>query len=274
MRRGVTAVVVAAVVLAAAVGAWLYLGGGGDHTPRCLVAASSAGFGTSAEDAATYRLTPEQAGNAATIAAVGDKLGMPDHAVTVAIATALQESGLRNLAAGDRDSAGLFQQRPSQGWGSRSQIRDPVYASTAFYGRLKEQPGWQQLSVTEAAQRVQRSAAPGAYATWEPEARAVAAALTGEWAAALTCRNLAVTAARADLVTTATRELGTAVLSGRHEPAQGWAMASWLVANATRFGVDTVTFDGRTWTADSGHWSQASAADGVLSLHQVAEAPN
>ncbi|HEX7659535.1 MAG TPA: hypothetical protein VF444_08655 [Pseudonocardiaceae bacterium] len=111
----------------------------------------------------SYVLSPTQADNAATIAGVGLRMGMPDHAVTVALATALQESKLVNLSGGDRDSAGLFQQRPSQGWGTFAQVTDPVHASRAFYDKLAQVPGWAQLSVTEAAQSVQRSAAPDGY---------------------------------------------------------------------------------------------------------------
>ena len=118
-------------------------------------------------------VTVEQADNAATIAGVGLAMGMPDHAVTVALATAMQESGLRNLPDGDRDSAGLFQQRPSQGWGTLEQVTDPVYAATAFYAKLRTEPDWPTLSVTEAAQLVQRSATPEAYARWEPMARSL-----------------------------------------------------------------------------------------------------
>lgn len=167
-------------------------------------------------------------------------------AVTIALATALQESGLRNVPVGDRDSAGLFQQRPSQGWGTRAQVLDPVYASTTFYQRLRAQPGWSQRSVADAAQLVQHSAAPYAYAPWEPLARAVAAALTGERPAALTCRGLTTSAPSASLVTTAVAELGTATLSGAHPAARGWSISSWLVAHASRLGIDRVTFDGRT----------------------------
>jgi len=216
-----------------------------------------------------YRLTPSQMQNAATIAAVGERLGMPDHAVTVALATALQESKLQNLTGGDRDSAGLFQQRPSQGWGTYEQVTDPVYAATAFFERLEQQPNWTELSVTEAAQLVQRSAAPDAYAQWEPEARAFAGALTGQVPGSLTCSNLVLAAApTADLRTIARSELGTVVLSGAHDQARGWTIASWLVSNATRFALNQVTFDGQTWTADSGAWSATGPADGMLSLHQ------
>jgi hypothetical protein len=78
-------------------------------------------------------LDTEQAANATTIAAIGKRLGVPDHGVTSALAAALQESDLRNLTHGDRDSLGLFQQRPSQGWGSSTEIMNPTYAATAFY---------------------------------------------------------------------------------------------------------------------------------------------
>ncbi|HYZ37092.1 MAG TPA: hypothetical protein VE673_10280, partial [Pseudonocardiaceae bacterium] len=112
------------VLVAASVAAWPFLRNLG-RTPGCTVTVSL----DSASDApVTFTLSGEQANNAATIAAVGIRLGMPDHAVTIALAAALQESNLYNLPDGDRDSAGLFQQRPSQGWGSRVQILDPVYA--------------------------------------------------------------------------------------------------------------------------------------------------
>ncbi|MBB2938153.1 hypothetical protein FHX82_005229 [Amycolatopsis bartoniae] len=218
--------------------------------------------------AGSYSLSPEQAQNAATIAGVGIRVGMPAHAVTVALATALQESKLQNLTGGDRDSAGLFQQRPSQGWGTYEEVTDPVHAATAFYQRLKALPGWAQLPVTEAAQEVQHSGAPDAYAQWEDEARALASALTGLTPGAFTCRNLVPDAPKADLVTVADTELGRASFTGSHDSGSGWALATWLVANATRFGVDTVTFNGQQWTADSGKWSPSGTADGRLTLHQ------
>src|SRR5262249_50226165 len=124
----------------------------------------------------------------ATIAAIGKKLALPDHAVTVALAAALQESRLHNLAYGDRDSLGLFQQRPSQGWGTSSEILTPSYAAAAFFRELEKVDNWQALPVTEAAQEVQRSGAPTSYAQWESEARSLAVALTGERAELLTCR--------------------------------------------------------------------------------------
>ncbi|MEU0633367.1 hypothetical protein ABZ355_39325, partial [Streptomyces sp. NPDC005989] len=134
----------------------------------------------------TYRMSPEQASNAATISAVGTSRGMPERAVTIALATALQESGLRNIEHGDRDSLGLFQQRPSQGWGTAEQILDPVYSAAEFYRHLAEVPGYSRLSLTVAAQRVQHSDSQ-AYAKHEPDAALLAAALTGRTPAALNC---------------------------------------------------------------------------------------
>jgi cell wall-associated NlpC family hydrolase len=95
----------------------------------------------------------------------------------VALATALQESGLRNLTYGDRDSLGLFQQRPSQGWGTASEILDSVHASTSFYSALEKVSGWQSMTVTQAAQAVQQSGFPDAYAKWEPLATALQKAI-------------------------------------------------------------------------------------------------
>jgi hypothetical protein len=249
-----------AVVVVGAVLAWFTVRAIERHRPGCVITAV-AGAGSSA-----LRLSPEQADNAATIAGVGRRLAMPDHAVTVAVATAMQESRLRNLPGGDRDSAGLFQQRPSQGWGTHAQIIDPVHAATAFYERLKALPGWKQVSVTKAAQDVQHSATPDAYAQWEPQARAIASALTGERAQALSCHDLSIHASSAPLVPTAIAELGDARLSGAHDPVSGWAIGSWLVAHAARLGIDQVTFDGTTWTATSGTWSNTGSADGRLSL--------
>lgn len=235
-------------------------------TPGCVV--TEAGTGRQ------LTFTLEQTDNAATIAAVGIAEGMPNHAVTVAIATAMQESRLRNLPGGDRDSAGLFQQRPSQGWGTYAQVTDPVHAAQAFYSRLHTLPNWQDVSVTEAAQLVQRSAAPAAYAQWETQARAAASALTGEQQAALRCQDITLAVPGQDVASLAARELGSAKLSGPQPAVRGWAIASWLVAHSGRLGLDRVGFDGRTWTADSGTWERTGAPDALLALHRAqAEAP-
>ncbi|GAA2022198.1 hypothetical protein GCM10009819_00970 [Agromyces tropicus] len=128
------------------------------------------------------RLDEEMRANAQVIVDVGRSIGVPDEGIVVALAAAAQESGLRNVRHGDRDSLGLFQQRPSQGWGTPEQVLDPVRAATAFYGGptspnegrtpgLLDVSGWIDLSLTEAAQAVQRSAHPLHYAKWEASAR-------------------------------------------------------------------------------------------------------
>lgn len=128
-------------------------------------------------------LSPEMAANALIIVQTGRSLGVSDTAIVIALAAAAQESSLRNVPSGDRDSLGLFQQRPSQGWGTEAQVLDPVRATKAFFGGdanpntgltigLLDIPGWTSMSVTAAAQAVQKSAHPDAYAKWETSARA------------------------------------------------------------------------------------------------------
>jgi hypothetical protein len=135
-----------------------------------------------------YSMDPEQLLNASIIADVAMRRALPAQAVTVALATAQQESKLRNLDYGDRDSVGLFQQRPSQGWGPKEQLLDPVYASGKFYDALVKVRNWQTLTVAAAAQAVQRSGFPDAYASWQQLGTAVAAALTGTTSGQLSCR--------------------------------------------------------------------------------------
>ncbi|MEU2987396.1 hypothetical protein ABZ647_23645 [Micromonospora aurantiaca] len=119
-------------------------------------------------------LNDEQTANAKAIIAATKKAGMDERAAVVSIATALQESKLENLGhLGDRndhDSQGLFQQRPSSGWGTVEQITDPEYSTTAFLKGLKQVDGWQDMPLTKAAQTVQVSAYPDHYAQWEQQA--------------------------------------------------------------------------------------------------------
>ncbi|MFF0659118.1 C40 family peptidase [Micromonospora tulbaghiae] len=126
--------------------------------------------------------TSEQVGNAATIVAVGAEMHVPRYGWKIAVATAMQESTLRNLghlgADNDHDSLGLFQQRPSQGWGTPQQILDPRYAARKFYEHLVEIDGWHNMPLTQAAQAVQRSAYPNAYAKWQPEAEQLVAVIS------------------------------------------------------------------------------------------------
>ena len=132
-------------------------------------------------------LSVEQALNAEIITRAAVKRGLPDHAATVAIATAMQETRLMNLSYGDRDSVGLFQQRPSQGWGTKEQLMDETYAANRFYDELVKVPNWQSVPAEDAAQSVQRSQYPDRYADWTNLARTWAAGLTGETGAGVAC---------------------------------------------------------------------------------------
>ena len=122
-------------------------------------------------------LTLEQAANASTIAGVAFRKQLPERAVVIAYATAIQESHIHNLPGGDRDSVGLFQQRPSQGWGTPEQVQNPAYAAGKFLDRLVNVPGWETGRLTDVAQAVQRSGFPEAYQQWEPMATELAAVL-------------------------------------------------------------------------------------------------
>ncbi|WP_255708992.1 hypothetical protein [Blastococcus sp. KM273128] len=127
--------------------------------------------------ASSVTLSADQMQNAATIAQVGYDRGLPERAVVIALATAMQESTMRNLDHGDRDSLGLFQQRPSQGWGTPEQVQDPVYAAGRFYDHLVEVPGWETGRLTEVAQAVQRSGFPEHYQKHEAMAQELTAVL-------------------------------------------------------------------------------------------------
>lgn len=145
--------------------------------PSSSSATATAAAPSRAAVSAAVGLSAEQRQNAATIVAVGRSLGVSDRGIVVALAAAMQESSLRNLPHGDRDSVGLFQQRPSQGWGSAAKLQDPAYATKLFFGGrnnpntgktrgLLDVPGWSSMSITDAAQAVQLSAYPKAYANW------------------------------------------------------------------------------------------------------------
>ncbi len=242
----------------------------------------------------TVDIDLEQAENAALIAAISIERGMPARAASIALATAFQESKLYNIDYGDRDSVGLFQQRPSQGWGTVEQLMDPVFATHAFYDALAKVDGYQDMEITQAAQAVQRSAYPEAYADHEQDGRALASALTGNSPAALWCEvpgdaeeasdeldgtGLVARASvvRRDIearfgpqamggfepggISTGHME-GSAHYEGRaidvfvrpvspENRKRGWALATYLVANADRLDLATIIFDDRIWHSGS-----------------------
>ena len=207
----------------------------------------------------------EQARWTTLMAAISQRRGLPPRATTIAIATAFQESKIHNLDYGDRDSVGLFQQRPSQGWGTREQVLDPRYSIGKFYDALVKVKGYASMSITEAAQRVQRSAYPGAYAQHEDYARALASSLRGYSPTAFNCRVNETAGGRpatvADDVVRAFGEIPIDVaertvripLEGRAPDveARGWGLAHYSIGNATRLKVSSVEFDGHVWTAEN-----------------------
>lgn len=269
-------IVLSAAVIAA--GAWAWWNGSvGSVTirPHCAAAANGS----------TTEVEPEQAGNAAIIAGIAQRRGLPARAASIGIATAIQESKLRNISYGDRDSLGLFQQRPSQGWGTKKQLLDPVYATNAFYDVLSKIDGFTSLPITDVAQKVQRSAFPSAYADHEPEARIIASALSGYSPAGFTCELRAPSGlstqqpgdsgrtARADDVVTAADEekgatapttggSGTVLRYGTGGDRQAWALASWAVARAEGLNITRVAVADKVWDRSNSNkgWQDADKA--------------
>ncbi|HET9518284.1 MAG TPA: hypothetical protein VFO77_11200 [Actinoplanes sp.] len=294
MRNRSTAVV-AALALIGVLGIVVVLGSLHDKLPvlplfgrACVVRADG-----------TVTLNSEQMANAATIAAVGIRRDMPDRAIVVALATAYQESHLENLDDGDRDSVGLFQQRPSQGWGTREEIMDPRHAAGSFYHTLKRVKGWQSMRVTDAAQKVQRSAYPNAYEKWADEAAVLTTALIGHATGAVACTVTGDPVVRGEAAASGlaqglrldwgkalnartTRQTGAAT---RSEPGSaagltlrvddtrtGWRYAHWLVSHAGENGVERVRFGDLEWHAPAGKWERAAddrAAGGARVVAEV-----
>jgi hypothetical protein len=233
-------------------------------------------------------LDPVQMANAATITAVGVRRGMPEQAVVVALATALQESKLENRDDGDRDSIGLFQQRPSQGWGTAEKIRDPRYAADHFYTALTKVKGYQKMRVTDAAQRVQRSAYPNAYQKWADEAQILARALTGKAASAVACTVTGAPALRgaaaagalmtglrldwgSGLPRSAAAEQTAGLTVAVTNPSAGWRYAHWLVSHASDTGLERVRFADLEWDASAGKWQPVTADGGIDERKVIAE---
>jgi len=226
-----------------------------------------------------YSVSTEQAANAATVTALAVRRKLPARAPVIALATALQESKLINVEYGDQDSVGLFQQRPSQDWGSAGQILDPRYAAGKFYDRLVKVPRWQRRPLNEVAQAVQQSAFPEAYAQWEDEAAALAKAFAGTAAAGVSCRFPAptVVARPARVAELLGRDLPVTRVSVsaravelRPAAGTGWATACWLVANADRLGIDAVGHAGRRWTRSDG-WRDDGGAGADRVRAEVAD---
>ncbi len=215
-----------------------------------------------------------QTADAATIAGVAARDRLPREALLVAYATALQESKLENLDYGDRDSVGIFQQRPSQGWGTTAEIEDPAYAAGAFFSALVKIPDYAKLPVDVAAQDVQQSADGAAYEQYAQTGEALAADFTAT-PHVVTCWYDPATQAASDGVSAklnlnaALRRLsdvfgrprsdgavtavsrarsgGSAVITARR--GDGWTVANWLVSNASSYGITQVSYGGYQWKA-------------------------
>ncbi len=268
---GAVAAVLAVGVVATAGVVWVLSGrDSGSTAPRCAATL----------DGTDWYFSPVQAENAALVTGVAIQRGLPARAATIGLATALQESRLVNIDYGDRDSLGLFQQRPSQGWGTPEEIMDPVYSTGAFYDGLVEVEGYEDMEVTVAAQAVQRSAFPDAYAQHETRARAWASALTGHSPGSVTCELPPVgddgpvdAAAQAAFVERVERDLGLPPGSSVRPSEDGtgvvvdatalpvdddaraaWAAAHWAVATASVTGAVEVRVADRAWTRADATW--------------------
>ena len=225
----------------------------------------------------------DQAAIAATIAGVAARNGLPRQAVTIAYAAALQESKLRNLDYGDRDSVGIFQQRPSQGWGPAADLENPVYATTKFFAVLTQVPGYTRMPVEAAAQAVQHSADGSAYQQWAWMAGQLAGYFTGRSPHGVSCwftpagrpdpaaavRRMTETfgpAGHAAVVTAVSldrsggKNAGTVAVVHAERTA-AWTVASWLVAHAPDYGLTDVRYAGYEWKAADGSTGWRRDAD-------------
>jgi hypothetical protein len=250
------------------------------------------GSGCEADGRQAEGLDTEQAAIAATIAGVADARRLPSGAVTIAYAAAMQESHLHNLLYGDLDSVGVFQQRPSEGWGTRRQLADPVYATGKFFGALVKVHDYLRIPVYRAAQDVQHSADGSAYRNYQRLAASLSGPFTGGrqhavwcWFAPGSSPSPHVAAVRQQLVRTfgpldvrlhgghqaavaAASSDPAAEVRVRHRAA-GWAVAGWLVTHAPAYGISNVRFAGYQWsrTAGRGGWTRDhSAPSGSVEL--------
>jgi hypothetical protein len=285
-------------------------GGGGHHTWRwialalVIVVAIGAGvyamlhrvrpfvYGSGCEAQTTLGTKPldlEQAANSSTIAAVAFRKNLPERAAVIAYATAIQESHIRNLPDGDRDSVGMFQQRPSQGWGSPEKLRDPVQSTSKFFDALVKVKDYLDRDLHDAAQKVQRSADGTAYAQHEQDGMVLARAFTGREPSTVHCwfpPDKKTAPRRPDALREMRRNFGgrlqvdspLALLHTSENQVSprgsspdsvrvtsvrtGWAVATWAVTHARVYGLTEVRHARKRWTADTGHegWKDDKSA--------------
>lgn len=203
-------------------------------------------------------IDPEQARNAGIIAGMSIKRGLKPRAASIALATAYQESGIRNLNYGHADSLGLFQQRPSKGWGTEAQITDPWYATRSFYRAMEHIKHWDTKDINDVAQAVQRSAYPDAYRKHVDRAKTLSSSLTGETPASFSCVIAQPAAADpAGMKTYLSKTYGPTISIGNTEdglqvtttdPRYAWSVAHVAIAAMSDYGLVSVQIGGYSWT--------------------------
>ena len=261
--------VVVMVLGTAAIGAWR----GYDTFMNSLIAERC----HVAMDGERLTLTHEQTANAAVIVAASYKAELPERAAIIALATAWQESGLRNLDYGDRDSIGLFQQRPSYGWGTEAEIMDPWFASAAFYEELVKFSDWESVDINDMAQKVQRSGFPEAYRKHEDNAIALAGSLRGSRPATLACFDRGGDPgdpesfnAFLDVVPGVDMTLdGKVATLTSNDSTSLWSATQLALAHTRAGGIQSATVGDRSWSqGEDATWGRASSptADGTAEL--------
>lgn len=260
--RGKHVLVTLALVAAVAVGAVFGI--------RALFSVAKHTLAYSYCDIGTYEIDPSQASVAAQM--VGEVTrytpALPERAAVLALAAALQESKLANLPGGDRDSVGVLQQRPSQGWGNpagnAASLTNVSEATREFLNHLRKIDGWQSMDLAAAVQAVQISADGSLYSQHEDEAKALADALQGHVPAGITCTlnkpTKVATVAEVSSALTAqlpvnppTSTTKTITVAGA-----GWQTTAWFIANADRYGITSVSYNHHTWT-QAHQWRSSSA---------------
>jgi hypothetical protein len=255
------------------------------HSFQSLTPAVSAPGCQAGSGGQAIALEPDQAAIAATIAGVAARHKLPRRAVAIAYAAALQESDLHNLDYGDRDSVGVFQQRPSQGWGPARDLKNPIYATTRFFNALVRVHGYTTMPVQAAAQAVQHSADGSAYGQWATVAAQLAGYFTGSSPRGVSCwyvpaQKTDLAGAERGLTQTFGPQGREAVVvrigtdrSGHNgdgsvavvhvQRAGAWTVAGWLVAHAQDYGVSEVRYAGYAWQPANGTmgWQRDTSKD-------------
>jgi hypothetical protein len=249
-------ILVLAVVLLIALGLGLYVWLRG-HELTAPVPGQQRCVATAGDHSVAIDL--DQAHYTSVIVGLSVKRRLAPRAASIAMATVYQETGIRNLDHGDRDSVGLFQQRPSQGWGTAKQLQDPYYATGKFYDALVKIKNWETDDINDVAQKVQRSGYPEAYRDHEADARVLASTLTGHSPAGFSCLEREGNPGRpAALVKSIEKTFGKVsdqienkvITIDADSDALAWAYASHALANSKLYGVVLIKIGGRQWQTE------------------------